>query len=455
MKKIIILIICLITALSITSCVSHTHEFVNEWKTDATHHWKYCKGDDCGEITAKAEHSFGEPVVTAATESAEGKKVYTCSVCGYEKTEKIDKLPAHTCDFSDEWTSNENYHWHACEIEGCTKTEGKAEHTFGESVVTKEPTSDEEGVSQSVCSVCDKTKIDSIEKLPPKMSEEDWILAFAFENLRIDCKAEMGMIGSIESVMLVDGELLHCDPDTDGAYYTDRSALVELDFSLYYSEFNHIGSGVYVADTVTVVSDDLAELELINVVITFNGDGVISTIAYDMVTIGIECKIEYTLSMWGEIEIEYTAPTLSADDLIAALDADNYANVTVDISKYDEEFTYYDYMTVYFDGSEYLSVTVTDDDYVTEEGAMSAVEYNADLFLMLASLDAEKFTYSLDMEMFSYTEQIQFGTETASELNLAIEDGAVVAVYFVLEDGTCVNYDLYDFGSTDITTIES
>ena len=60
--------------------VTHTCAFGTEWKKDATDHWLEC---ECGETSEKAAHTWDEGEVTVEpTEEAEGKKVYTCSVCG-------------------------------------------------------------------------------------------------------------------------------------------------------------------------------------------------------------------------------------------------------------------------------------------------------------------------------------------------------------------------------------
>ena len=66
-----------------------THEHtVGDWQTDADSHWKVCA--ECGKSTAKVAHTFDSGVVTTpATGTSEGVMTYTCSACGYEKTEPI------------------------------------------------------------------------------------------------------------------------------------------------------------------------------------------------------------------------------------------------------------------------------------------------------------------------------------------------------------------------------
>ena len=69
----------------------HQHKPSDEYSYDETNHWKTCSG--CDEKLDLAKHSFDDGVITVpATKTAEGEKVYTCTVCGYTKTEIIGKL---------------------------------------------------------------------------------------------------------------------------------------------------------------------------------------------------------------------------------------------------------------------------------------------------------------------------------------------------------------------------
>lgn len=54
-----------------------------------------------------------------------------------------DKDEKH--NFSEEWSNNETYHWHACTDKDCEKTEDKAEHSWDGGNVTVEPTTEQKG----------------------------------------------------------------------------------------------------------------------------------------------------------------------------------------------------------------------------------------------------------------------------------------------------------------------
>ena len=70
----------------------HTHKPSEKYAYDETEHWKTCT--ECNEKLDPEKHSFDEGVVTTQpTTESEGVRTYTCTVCGYEKTESIEKLP--------------------------------------------------------------------------------------------------------------------------------------------------------------------------------------------------------------------------------------------------------------------------------------------------------------------------------------------------------------------------
>ena len=143
----------------------HEHSFSKDWTSNATDHWHAATCGHTKEVSDKAEHSFGDWIVTKeATEEAEGSKERSCSVCGYTATEAIEKL-AHTHKFATDWTKDETNHWHASICGHITEVSGKAEHTFGDWTVTKEATEEVEGGKERSCSVCGYKATEVIEKL--------------------------------------------------------------------------------------------------------------------------------------------------------------------------------------------------------------------------------------------------------------------------------------------------
>lgn len=110
----------------------HTHDFSQNWSKDDNYHWHACNG--CETIKDKAAHTWDDGVITtAATCVTTGLIKYTCTVkgCGATKTEIIEKK----------------------------------NHQYGDWVITKEPTEQEEGEKKRVCSLCHEEETASIDKL--------------------------------------------------------------------------------------------------------------------------------------------------------------------------------------------------------------------------------------------------------------------------------------------------
>lgn len=81
------------TSYNSTDLTNHDAD-TNTWEYDENGHWNPCLRTGCEEHLNAAAHTFDDGVITTKpTEKTEGVKTYTCTVCGYEKTESIEKLP--------------------------------------------------------------------------------------------------------------------------------------------------------------------------------------------------------------------------------------------------------------------------------------------------------------------------------------------------------------------------
>ena len=195
-------------ALASTVIPAKGHTYPDTWEYDDTNHWHEC---ECGNKTGIAGHSWNI-VIIQPTETAEGKKTSTCTVCEKVVIETIPKLdPGHThrltlvpekkatcietgnlayytctCGkwfadsegsseiedhnsvilpmishaISTDWSNDEFSHWHICS--GCGGMFETGAHIWGEGVITTQPTEDKEGVKTFTCAVCERTKTESI-----------------------------------------------------------------------------------------------------------------------------------------------------------------------------------------------------------------------------------------------------------------------------------------------------
>ncbi len=147
----------------------HDHKWVEGWTSDAEGHWHECKSDygtcDITDNTKKGgyqKHTYGDgKIITAATCKVEGKKEFTCLVCGYTKTEVIPKTSQHSYDIGT-ITKQATYtaageKVYTCTVCGATKTEVipmlTHDHNFIWTVISKATVfSPEKQVG--ICSIC-------------------------------------------------------------------------------------------------------------------------------------------------------------------------------------------------------------------------------------------------------------------------------------------------------------
>jgi len=118
MKKLISIFLtvcmCFSIGMVLTSCgdnENHEHTYKTEWTYDDTYHWHACEGEDCTDVSDKAEHTWNDgEITTEATAEADGVKTFTCTVCGNTKTEVV-KYVAQDVDKSGYSIFNEEDHY--------------------------------------------------------------------------------------------------------------------------------------------------------------------------------------------------------------------------------------------------------------------------------------------------------------------------------------------------------
>lgn len=94
-----------------------THAYGTEWKNDETGHWHESTCDATApthDVMKRdfAAHTFDEGTVTKPADyGVVGEKKFTCTVCGYEKTEAIDALGAkdNTISFANDLVDEKTY----------------------------------------------------------------------------------------------------------------------------------------------------------------------------------------------------------------------------------------------------------------------------------------------------------------------------------------------------------
>ena len=163
---------------TVTETIAKTsHKYANTVvaPTCTTNGYTFHKCSVCGtsykDSTTKATgHSYGNSVVTKQpTCTSEGTAIKTCTKCNATVTETIPKTSHKYADTVVAPTCTTNgYTLHKCSVCGTSYKDSTTKatgHSYGNSVVTKQPTCTSEGTKTKTCTKCNATVT---EKLPAK-----------------------------------------------------------------------------------------------------------------------------------------------------------------------------------------------------------------------------------------------------------------------------------------------
>ena len=132
--------------------LSHTHSLSVDYSKDETGHWHACSG--CTEKVDFEAHTEDSGTVTVQpTETTEGIRVYSCTVCGYViRTETVPALASeHTHSYGTAWKYDSTNHWHEC---SCGEKTDISQHISNGGVITVPPTATTTGVRVYSCYIC-------------------------------------------------------------------------------------------------------------------------------------------------------------------------------------------------------------------------------------------------------------------------------------------------------------
>ena len=151
--------------------LEHTFDMDN-WKFDAQTHWHPATCAHTNLKKDEAEHAWNKGVVTTpATETTEGVKTYTCTVCGNTKTAKIGMLDhVHTFD-TGRWEYDTANHWHPATCAHMDEKKDLTAHNWNKGEVTKPADYGVAGEKKFTCTVCGYEKTESIDALGAKDNE--------------------------------------------------------------------------------------------------------------------------------------------------------------------------------------------------------------------------------------------------------------------------------------------
>ena len=126
------------------------HAVGNVWKSNASQHWHECE-HGCGQQVDLGNHTWddGEVLVENSCEAA-GKIKYTCTICGYQKTEV---LPATGHNLSSSYVSDSVSHWKTCSNDSNERID-YGSHSWNNGYVVRAASCQQEGQIDYTCTVC-------------------------------------------------------------------------------------------------------------------------------------------------------------------------------------------------------------------------------------------------------------------------------------------------------------
>ena len=144
------------------------HDYYQGWSCDDEYHWHACLNDGCDSTDGKSQHSYGDAETVEASCETNGYIKTACTVCGYEK---IEVLPAYGHNLAAEWSTDGEYHWHACLNDGCDYQGDKSAHAFDNAEIKATATKLNAGKIGYVCSACAYEKEVDIPAIPDEALE--------------------------------------------------------------------------------------------------------------------------------------------------------------------------------------------------------------------------------------------------------------------------------------------
>ena len=149
-----------------TQLVACKHNWSGEWQTGTHQHWKecsICKGKN--EVSA---HTYDQESVKESYKASDANCVspalyYLSCVCGAKGTDTFtsgETNPDNHADTLSGWQWNEDKHWK--EYSCCHAEAEKGEHAWDEGEVTEAATCTAAGEKTYTCTVCNRTKTETV-----------------------------------------------------------------------------------------------------------------------------------------------------------------------------------------------------------------------------------------------------------------------------------------------------
>lgn len=159
-----------------TQLVACKHNWSGEWKTDTHQHWKECS--ICKGKNDVSAHTYNKEVAEASYKASDATCTspalyYTSCVCGDKGAgtfESGNKNPDNHSGALGDWQSDENNHWQ--EYTCCQVRAGEGIHQWDDGKITTPATCTTAGVKTFTCTVCHRTRTETVSATGHSWSSE-------------------------------------------------------------------------------------------------------------------------------------------------------------------------------------------------------------------------------------------------------------------------------------------
>ena len=214
---------------STATLVACQHNWTGEWTTDDTQHWKECS--ICKGKNDVSGHNYDEMFVADGYKKSDANckspaVYYKSCVCGAKGTETFtsgETNPDNHAGTLSGWQWNEDKHWkkYSC----CHAEAEKGEHTWDEGEVTEAATCTAAGEKTYTCSVCNRTKKETLAALKHNYGEPTY--------------AWNGMSCTAERVCSRDGSHKETETVTAAVTVTQNQSCLLDELSTYTASFEN------------------------------------------------------------------------------------------------------------------------------------------------------------------------------------------------------------------------
>ena len=159
-----------------TQLVACKHNWSGEWTTDTDQHWKECS--ICNGKNDPVAHTYDQESVKDIYKASDANctspaRYYKSCICGAKGAETFksgDKDPDKHSGALGDWQSDENNHWQ--EYTCCHVRAGEGIHQWDAGKITTPATCTTAGVKTFTCTVCHRTKTETVSATGHSWSKE-------------------------------------------------------------------------------------------------------------------------------------------------------------------------------------------------------------------------------------------------------------------------------------------